>query len=146
MNLQNIVVATDFSDIANHALDEAVDLAKRLGGKITLVHSYEIPIYGFPDGILVAPAEVASRIQEGAQKQLELEVDARKGQGVSITPVLRMGTAWDEINAVASEVGAGLIVVGSHGRRGIARALLGSVAERVLRTAALPVLIVHLPK
>jgi nucleotide-binding universal stress UspA family protein len=146
MNLQNIVVATDFSDIANHALDEALDLAKRLGGKITLVHAYEIPIYGFPDGILVAPAEVAGRIQEGAQKQLELEVEARKGQGVSITAVLRMGTPWEEINAVASATGAGLIVVGSHGRRGIARALLGSVAERVLRTAALPVLIVHLPK
>jgi nucleotide-binding universal stress UspA family protein len=146
MNLQNIVVATDFSDIANHALDEAVDLAKRVGGRITLVHSFEIPVYGFPDGLLVAPADVTARIQEGAQKQLEVEVESRKEQGVSITPILRMGTAWDEINAAAAEIGAGIIVVGSHGRRGIARALLGSVAERVLRTASLPVLIVHLPK
>jgi nucleotide-binding universal stress UspA family protein len=146
MNLDNIVVATDFSDIAHHALDEAVDLAKRFGGKITLVHSFEIPVYGFPDGILVAPAEVTASIQQGATKQLELEIEARKGTGVSITPLLRMGTPWDEINAVAAETSAGLIVVGSHGRRGIARALLGSVAERVLRTASLPVLVVHLPK
>jgi nucleotide-binding universal stress UspA family protein len=146
MNLDNIVVATDFSDIAHHALDEAIDLAKRSHGKITLVHSFEIPIYGFPDGLLVAPADVTASIQAGASKQLEMAVGSQKGHGVSIVPVLRMGTPWDEINSVAAETGAGLIVVGSHGRRGIARALLGSVAERVLRTAQLPVLVVHLPK
>jgi nucleotide-binding universal stress UspA family protein len=54
-----------------------------------------------------------------------------------------MGAAWDEINAVAAETKADLIVVGTHGRRGLARALLGSTAERVIRTATLPVFVVH---
>jgi nucleotide-binding universal stress UspA family protein len=142
-NLESIVVATDFSEIANHALDEAVDLAKRLGSKITLVHSFEIPIYGFPDGVLIASAEVTANLQTGAQKELTRAIEARKASGVSITPVLRMGTPWEEVAAVAKESGAGLIVVGTHGRRGLTRALLGSVAERLLRTASLPVLVIH---
>jgi nucleotide-binding universal stress UspA family protein len=142
-DVRNIVVATDFSDLADHALDEAVELAEKLGAKITLVHSYEIPVYGFPDGILVASAEVTTQIQIASQKQLTDAVDRRKAIPVSITPVLRMGAPWDEISAVAAETGAGLIVIGTHGRRGISRALLGSVAERVIRTATLPVLVVH---
>jgi nucleotide-binding universal stress UspA family protein len=145
-NLDNIVVATDFSDIADHALDEALDLAKRLGAKITLVHSFEIPVYGFPDGILVASADVSAQLQASSQKQLTKTIDARKDRGVPITPVLRMGSPWEEVATVAAEVGAGLIVVGTHGRRGLSRALLGSVAERLLRTSALPVLVIHRDK
>jgi nucleotide-binding universal stress UspA family protein len=142
-DVRNIVVATDFSDLANHALDEAIDLAEKLGSKITLVHSYEIPVYGFPDGILVASANVTSEIQTGSQRQLDKAIEAHKGRKVSMTGVLRMGAPWDEINSVASETGASLIVVGTHGRRGLSRALLGSTAERLIRTASLPVLVVH---
>jgi nucleotide-binding universal stress UspA family protein len=54
-----------------------------------------------------------------------------------------MGAPWEEINKVAEETGAGLIVAATHGRRGLTRALLGSVAERLMRTATLPVLIIH---
>jgi nucleotide-binding universal stress UspA family protein len=142
-DVRNIVVATDFSELADHALDEAVELAEKFGATVTLVHSYEIPVYGFPDGILVASSEVTAQIQLSAQKQLEEAVDRCKAHPVSIVPLLRMGPPWEEINAAARETGAGLIVIGTHGRRGIARALLGSVAERVIRTAKLPVLVVH---
>ncbi len=142
-DVRNIVVATDSSDIADHALDEAVELAEKLGATVTLVHSYEIPVYGFPDGILVASSEVTAQIQTSSQKQLADAVERRKGHTVTITPLLRMGAPWDEINAAAAETGAGLIVIGTHGRRGLSRALLGSVAERVIRTATLPVLVVH---
>ncbi len=142
-DVRNIVVATDFSDIADHALDEAIELAEKFGAKITLVHSYEIPIYGFPDGILTASSEVAAQIQIACQKQLLEAIERHKSAPVSITPLLRMGPPWDEISAAAAETGAGLIVLGTHGRRGISRALLGSVAERVIRTATLPVLVVH---
>jgi nucleotide-binding universal stress UspA family protein len=142
-DLKNIVVATDFSEIADHALDETIDLASRLGAQITLVHSFEIPVYGFPDGILVAPAEVTAQLQSGAQKQLMRTIEARRERGVAITPVLRMGAPWEEVSRVATETGAGLIVAGTHGRRGLSHVLLGSVAERLVRTASLPVLIIH---
>jgi nucleotide-binding universal stress UspA family protein len=141
--IQRIVVATDFSDLADTVVDQALDLAKQLGASITLVHSYEIPIYGFPDGVLVAPAETAARISTAAQSSLENLAGRHAPRGVPITTVLRMGAAWDEINAVAAETKADLIVVGTHGRRGLARALLGSTAERVIRTATLPVYVVH---
>jgi nucleotide-binding universal stress UspA family protein len=57
--------------------------------------------------------------------------------------VLRVGPPWDELNAVAIEEGAEMIVVGTHGKTGVSRALLGSVAERTTRTATRPVLVVH---
>jgi nucleotide-binding universal stress UspA family protein len=142
-DVQNIVVATDFSPISELALDEALDLAERFQAKITLAHAFEIPVYGFPDGILIAGANVASELEQAAQRNLTQLVESRASRGVTITPVLRMGPAWDEVNAVARDTKASLIVVGTHGRRGLSRALLGSVAERLLRTATLPVLVIH---
>jgi nucleotide-binding universal stress UspA family protein len=146
--IQHILVATDFSELADTVVDQAIDLAKQLNANVTLVHSYEIPIYGFPDGVLVAPADVASRIGEAAATQLDTIARKHEGSGVKIATVLRMGAAWDEVNAVAEERKADVIVVGTHGRRGLARALLGSTAERILRTATRPVYVVHaaLPK
>jgi nucleotide-binding universal stress UspA family protein len=141
--IQRIVVATDFSEIADTVVDQALDLARQLGASITLVHAYEIPIYGFPEGVLVAPPDIASRIGSSAEAQLERLAKRHADSGVPISTVLRMGAAWDEINAVAEEQSADLIVVGTHGRRGLARALLGSTAERILRTATRPVYAVH---
>jgi len=141
--IQRIVVATDFSELADTVVDQALDLAKQLGASVTLVHSYEIPIYGFPEGVLVAPPDVASRIQTAAQAELEAIAKRSEGRGVKIAVVLRMGAAWDEVNAVAEETKADVIVVGTHGRRGFSRLMLGSTAERILRTANRPVYIVH---
>jgi nucleotide-binding universal stress UspA family protein len=145
-SIQRIVVATDFSEPAEAALEQALDLAKQLGAAVTVVHSYEIPIYGFPDGVLVAPADVASRISSAAQASLDGIVARNKDRGVTMTTSLRMGAPWDEINALALEEKADLIVIGTHGRRGLSRALMGSVAERVMRTAVKPLLVVHAPK
>ena len=145
-SIQRIIVATDFSDLAEAALDQAMDLARQLGASVTVVHSYEIPIYGFPDGVLVAPAEVAARISGAAQVSLDGIVQRNQSRGVPIKAVLRMGAPWDEINTLAEEEKADMIVIGTHGRRGLTRALLGSVAERVMRTAVRPLLVVHAAK
>jgi nucleotide-binding universal stress UspA family protein len=141
--IKRIVVATDFSELADTVVDQALDLAKQLGAEVTLVHSYEIPIYGFPDGVLVAPPDLASKIGTAAQSQLDALVKRHESRGVVIKSVLRMGAAWDEINSVAEETKADVIVVGTHGRRGFSRMLLGSTAERILRTANRPVYVVH---
>ena len=60
--------------------------------------------------------------------------------------VLRTGNPYEETNRVAEEIGADIIVIGTHGRRGLARALLGSIAENIIRTATRPVLVVHGPR
>jgi len=140
MNLpKNILVPTDFSEPAGQALDYAVGLAEKLGARITVMHTYEIPVLGFPDGFLVATADVAGHILNGAQERLTALVGPRKGRGVELTPLLKCGEARETIVAVAEEIGADLIVMGTHGRRGLAHALLGSVAEYVVRASPCPV-------
>ena len=141
--IQRIVVGTDFSDIAERAVDQAVDLAAQLGGKVTLVHAYELPMYSYPDGVVVSSSDAAQQVTTIATQRLASSVEQRKERGVRIESVLRMGPPWDELNSVAAEEVADLIVVGTHGRRGFSRILLGSVAERLVKTAVRPVLVVH---
>lgn len=140
---KTILVPVDFTDTSERALDYAVDLAKQLGASVVVMHAYELPVYGFPDGAFVATVEMATRIMNGAQAGLQAEVDKHKAAGVEIKTVLRQGIAVDEVHSVADEVNADLIVVGTHGRRGLARALLGSVAENVIRTSTRPVLAIR---
>jgi nucleotide-binding universal stress UspA family protein len=141
--IERIVVGTDFSDIAERAVDQAVDLAAQVGGRVTLVHAYELPMYSFPDGVVVSSSDAAQQVMTVATQRLAASVEQRKERGVSIESVLRMGPPWDELNSVAAEEVADLIVVGTHGRRGFSRILLGSVAERLVKTAVRPVLVVH---
>ena len=141
--LQRILVPTDFTETSEHALDWAVSLAERLGASVTVMHSYEIPLASFPDGAIIATAEMAARISEAAQQALADTVERRKARGISLDSVLREGVAWEEINAVADSIDADLVVIGTHGRRGLARALLGSVAENVVRTARRPIVTIR---
>lgn len=143
--IKHILVAHDFGDTAQLALDYALDLAERLSARVTVVHAYEIPVYGFPEGFALT-ADVIGRIQEIASKALDGVVQHARRPGVQVDAMLRQGSAWSEIAAAASETNAGLVVIGTHGRRGLAHALLGSVAEKVVRTAPCPVLTVRAPK
>jgi nucleotide-binding universal stress UspA family protein len=140
---KRILAAVDFSDTSERALEYAIAFAKVLGAKITVAHVYELPIYGFPSGAMVATAEVATQIMTGAQTATAEICKAHAKDGVELTPVVRRGITWQEIHRIAEEVSADLIIVGTHGRTGIAHALLGSVAEKIIRTATRPVLTVH---
>jgi nucleotide-binding universal stress UspA family protein len=144
--LRSILVPTDFSETSDKALDFAIELAQKFDASVTVMHAYEIPVIGFPDGSLVATADVASRIQDAGKKGLDAAVAARTGRGVKLTSVLREGPAADEIVALADELKVDMIVIGTHARRGIARALLGSTAENVVRTTKLPILTIHGPR
>lgn len=142
---KTILVPTDFSEAADCALDYALELAKGLNAKVTVMHAYELPVFGFPDGALIATTDFATKILEGAQLALKSLADKRSAKGEAVATLLRNGEARSTIEATAKEIGAGLIVMGTHGRRGLARALLGSVAEGVVRTASTPVLTVRGP-
>jgi nucleotide-binding universal stress UspA family protein len=146
LNLQRILVAVDFTETSDKAFDFALQLAEKFGASVTAMHAFEIPVIGFPDGALVATADIASRIQEAARQGLDAAVRARDGRGVKIESLLREGNAQEEIRAVAEGMHADLIVIGTHGRKGLARALLGSVAENVIRTVKIPVLTIHGPR
>ena len=145
-DFRRLLVPTDFTDTSERALDWAFTFAERVGSAITVMHSYEIPIIGFPDGALVATADIAARMAEASRSGLDLVVGKRKGGKIQVDGVLREGVAWEEINRLADELDADLIVIGTHGRKGLARALLGSVAENVVRTATRPVLTINGPR
>jgi nucleotide-binding universal stress UspA family protein len=146
LNLKRVLVAIDFTETSDTAFDFAVQLAEKFGASVTAVHAFEIPVIGFPDGALVATADIASRIQEAARQGLDAAVKTRAGGAVKIDSILREGSPHEEVRAVAEQVHADLIVIGTHGRRGLARALLGSVAENIIRTVKIPVLTIHGPR
>jgi len=146
LTLRRLLVPVDFTETSDRALEYAVEFAKKFDAKVTILHAYQIPVYGFPDAVYVTSAELAAQISNAAQQRLDALVDAQKTAGIEVNAVLRDGVPWEEINKVAEEISADLIIIGTHGRRGLARAILGSVAENVIRTSTRPVLVIHGPR
>lgn len=143
--LRSILAPVDFGAGSDHSLEVALDLAKLTGASVQVLHVYQIPVYGFPDGAFLAGPEIATRLSEAAQKGLDNVVARIAERGVSVVGVLRQGNPPDEIVAAAQELKCDAIVLGTHGRKGIAHALMGSVAERVVRTSPIPVLTIRTP-
>jgi nucleotide-binding universal stress UspA family protein len=142
--VHHVLVAHDLGPDSEAALDYAVALARPLGARITVLHAYEIPSL-IPPEMLVPPNDWFAPLREAAQHGLDGVVDRVKAAGVEVASELRLGVAWREVEAAVKENDVDLVVVGSHGRRGLPRALLGSVAEKIVRTAACPVLVVRRP-
>jgi universal stress protein A len=142
---EKILVASDFSDTARVAADWAADFARGLGAKLVLVHVFDMPVVGVPDAAFIVDARTAARLSEQAQRGLDAEIARLRELGVEVEGLLRQGDARDVIPKAAETTRAGLLVVGSHGRRGLSRALLGSVAESIVRSSAVPVVVVRKP-
>lgn len=121
-----IIAATDFSLSSLGALEHAAALARRLDAELLLLHAQ-----GGPD-----------RMHPAAQPELERTVERLRNDGVRARSLLRPGPAHQEILETAERERASLVVMGTHGRSGLERMLLGSVAERVVRGAPCPVLTV----
>jgi nucleotide-binding universal stress UspA family protein len=141
---QHILVPHDFSEAAQNALSFALDLAGKLGARVTVMHAYEVVPAGYGD-VVWATANMLGQIEGAARAALDGIVERSSRPGVEVGSLLRQGPAWNEINSAAKELNADLIVMGTHGRHGFARALLGSVAEKVVRTAPCPVITVQTP-
>jgi universal stress protein A len=144
---QRIVVPTDFSESSEDAWALAQRLAESLGSEVVVAHVFvEPPPYGDPP--LVA-AETTWQVFEEARRWVTEELDklaARaREKGIKTRSVMRTGTPHQEIVDLATEEGADLIVMGTHGRSGLDRVLICSVAERVIRFAPCPVLTVRKP-
>jgi nucleotide-binding universal stress UspA family protein len=140
---KRILVPTDFSEPSAAALDYAVALGQKLGATVHVVHSFELPIVGFPDGMLTITSEMASRIIDAAQTALAKIVATYDKRGVKLETSLEQADPREGVLQAARKLGADLIVMGTHGRRGLSRALIGSVTESVVRTSPVPVLTVH---
>ncbi len=140
---KKILVPLDGSELANRALDEAQKLANCFGSEIVLFEVVPfMPIYGSPE--LVTPLIVDEKQKEAAEKYLVYLSDELKKKGLRTTGVVRTGQQVAvEIIDFAKESGADLIVMCTHGRSGITRWVLGSVALKVLTRAETPILLIR---
>lgn len=139
---KKVLVATDFSEPAGRAVERALDVARRYGAGLHLVHVWEAPLV-VGGAISGTEFDWITPMERSARTQLDAAVEGLRAEGVEVTSTLRSGAAWDCIVTLADEVGADLVVVGTHGRTGLRRALMGSVAERVVRHSPVAVLTVR---
>ncbi|BCB95506.1 universal stress protein [Dissulfurispira thermophila] len=147
MEIKKILFPTDFSEGALNALPYAVDLAKSYGAKLYMLHViYDIATASGLYVPHISVDEMYKELDASARKELEkFGVDKRMDiKDVEYT-VIR-GIPYEEILKFASEKNIDLIVIGTHGRKGLDRVLFGSTAERVVRNASCPVLTVREPK
>lgn len=147
MRFSRILVPTDFSAGAEQAALAATALAAAVGGCVELVHLYNPPSLMLPDGSTFAatPAQLVETTDraEAALADALKALLARSNGSVSITGRALMGSAADEILRLADSGSYDLVVMATHGRTGIRRLMIGSVAEKVLRRASIPVLTVR---
>jgi nucleotide-binding universal stress UspA family protein len=145
MEIRIILVPTDFSDDAGTALEEAKDLARRFGSRLCLLHAYSITPYAVSPWNGGFGAEFVVEIRKGAEQALEELRKKVAGEGIGVEALVEEGPPALVISDVAKRLPADLIVMGTRGRTGLAHVLLGSVAERTIRTAPCPVLTVKHP-
>ncbi|MGE0386978.1 MAG: universal stress protein [Gammaproteobacteria bacterium] len=139
---KRILIPTDFGPPSARAVALGVEIARRFDAAVTLLHTYEIPAYAY-EGMAYASGDLLTAVENAATAELKTALEGVQKTLPAANSMLRRGVAWEEILAAGKEVSADLIVMGTHGRRGISHALLGSVAEKVVRMSPIPVLTVR---
>jgi nucleotide-binding universal stress UspA family protein len=142
LTLTHILCPTDFSDVSATAEGYAVALAAHYEARLTLLHvDPPVPIMA-PYGEIPVDARLFEEQRAQAERDMAAARDRARAAGVAVTATLIGGYPGREILAAAADEDADLIVLGSHGRGGVEHLLLGSVAEKVLRKAPCPVMVV----
>lgn len=142
---KKVLFCTDFSENSEEAQRHALEYANALEAELIVLHVLDlwagVPTYN--EGLYVYVRDAVGRLEEAARSKLE-ELGKICGASVKkVTTLCVMGTPAEEIVRVANDQGVGLIVMGTHGWTGLRHMLLGSVAEKVLRTARSPVMVVR---
>ena len=143
MKIKRILCPTDFSEIAEKAVEYAVFLASSHNAELQLLHVVD-HLHGFDNYLILSmtPHEIAERMEKHANENLS-DVTNQIKETVKTEKAVRHGKASVQIIAMAREMKADLIVMGSHGRTGLSHVIIGSVAEAVIRHAYCPVLVVR---
>ncbi|MEW6109646.1 MAG: universal stress protein [Nitrospirota bacterium] len=147
MEIKKILFATDFSEGSSRALPYAVDLAKHYGAKLYFVHViYDVAKTAGWYVPHVSIDEMYKDMEKSAKAELEKSFIEEMRGLKDIEHVVLKGTPYEEITKFVGQEKIDLIVLGTHGRKGIDRMIFGSTAEQVVRNAPCPVLSVRLPK
>ncbi|AUX20590.1 uncharacterized protein SOCEGT47_010620 [Sorangium cellulosum] len=134
-----ILVPVDFEEASLKAIELAKDLGARLGLEVVLLHIYQLPVYTYPGLEPALMPGFHAEVSAAASRAVQ-QLSAQTG---GLRALLRDGDPSTEILAAADEEKAAMIVMGTHGRRGLSHLFLGSVAEQVIRKSDVPVLTVR---
>ena len=142
--IKNVLVATDFSEPSAVALAYGRDLARSYRATLHVLHVVEDVMLRYGPEFGVVSPNVQNELEEGARQQLDAIITQDDRNTLSVVPVVQTSlSAASGISGYAAEHAIDLIVVGTHGRNAVQQFLLGSAAERVVRTASCPVLTVR---
>lgn len=145
----SILCAVDLSEGTGRVVEAAAELAEKLGAKLTLVHAFDHPLYNMPTGFsppvgyAEALLDADRKVKADLEKLLQGHAESLTKRGLEVTVRLVEGPAAQVVVEEAGSNGHSLLIIGTHGYSGFKRFLLGSVAERVVRTATVPVLTIQ---
>lgn len=142
---KTILFATDFSESSDHAFQYALSLARKFDSLLGIIHviSEPVDLRGFyvPH---ISFDKLEEEIEEGARKMMEKFCRTHSQEYSKVESFVVPGIPYDEIIRKALEIGADLIVIGTHGRTGLDHVLFGSTAEKVVRKSTIPVMTIRI--
>lgn len=145
IDVRRILVPLDFSDAVDPIMDWAIHLAEEHGSQLVLLHVYHLPVEFQQIEGAYLPADFWANVKQEADEQLRALAQRATANGVEVEQHVREGYPATIIVEEATELGADLVVIGTHGHTGLKHLLLGSIAERVVQKAPCPVLTVRAP-
>jgi nucleotide-binding universal stress UspA family protein len=147
LSIKKILSPTDFSERSYRALETAADFANHFAAELIIVHVVTpIPTVSVPTHPAAFDvAEYQKHLHEESEKILKEIVDKSVPEGLKTRTILTEGKPADEINRIAEEESADMIILSTHGHSAIGQLLFGSVADRVVRHASRPVLTIRVP-
>ena len=140
LKLKKVLLPVDFSECSQKALQYALSFARQFQAEVLLLHVVET-VYPPPELVVLDSAALDHRVRDAAERQLAAW--SKEISGVRARALIRSGVPHHEIVAAAEENNIDLIILGTHGRSGMAHLFLGSTAERVVRRAPCPVMVVR---
>jgi len=142
MKIRQILVPTDFSENAQHAVTYAIALATPCSAKVHLLHTPVVPTYLLMDLSYSPGPEAVTRILNDAQDSLDAQSKLLAEAGVEHFTAIREGTVHEVVRDYAKEHDIDVVIVGTHGRTGVAKLMYGSVTERIVKTVHVPIIVV----
>jgi nucleotide-binding universal stress UspA family protein len=141
MTAKHILVPTDFSEYADYALDYAIELAKTFQARLTVLYVLHLSSLALGEAPPTVLADIWEAMETNAQQQMQMALARVQEAGLQGDSAIVEGIPFQAILDTAKDKEADLIVMGTHGRTGLTHALMGSVAEKVVRLAPCPVLV-----
>jgi nucleotide-binding universal stress UspA family protein len=139
---KQILIPCDFGGASQQAIELAIGLAKLHGSQLTILHVCEVPMYIY-EGVGATPFDLLTPITQAAEDRLKKLLGDGEARLPGTKGVFKMGSVHEEILSLVAHQRCDLVVMGTHGRRGLAHMAIGSVAEKVVRLSSVPVLTVH---